>query len=342
MIIKDGKRIDGLGDSMPIGSIVELVGTDIPDGWEEVIEPADATIYVGSNEPMDGQDIWMQKGKNLFDINSTYTDGLIVQNNTVITPSSEGNAGYSLYSKKFVVDGPMTLSATIQGGNGYARFLLVPMDINNNIFTNLSIEGYTYNQYYNGYWKDLTDGYYSYTINLPEGVSYLQLGFVHIPASFTNIQLEYGTVATEYEPYVDDQLYIKTADEVYRNLAQAKSQILWQNRYPNSAVSTMDIKLSSYDFDFYEIIFKQYYQNPYYQSSGLIPKGCGANLMSMSIVSTASVGGYYHRVVRYDSSGTLTVYQCQAVQTYTNGTIAISEDNTTMCIPVMVIGYTLS
>lgn len=342
MIIKDGKRIDGLGDSMPIGSIVEIAGMEVPDGWEEVLEPEDATVYVGPTEPKDGQDAWVQKGKNLFDINSTHTDGLIVQNNTVITPSSDGNAGYSLYSKKFVVNGPMTLSATIQGGNGYARFLLVPMDINNNVFTSLAIEGYTYNQYYNGYWKDLTDGYYTYTINLPEGVSYLQLGFVHIPASFTNIQLEYGTTASEYEPYVDDQLYVKTSDEVYRNLAQAKSQIIWQNRYPNSTVSTMDIKLNNYDFDFYEIIFKQYYQNPYYQSSGLIPKGCGANLMSMSIVYTANVGGYYHRVVGYDSSGTLTIYPCQGAQTFSNGTISITDDNTTMCIPVMVIGYTLS
>ena len=36
MILKNGKRIDGLGDSMPIGSIVEYKGTDIPDGWELV------------------------------------------------------------------------------------------------------------------------------------------------------------------------------------------------------------------------------------------------------------------------------------------------------------------
>ena len=34
MILKNGKRIDGLGDNMPIGSIVEYNGTDIPDGWE--------------------------------------------------------------------------------------------------------------------------------------------------------------------------------------------------------------------------------------------------------------------------------------------------------------------
>lgn len=38
MILKNGKRLDGMGDSMPIGSIVEYNGTDIPDGWELIEE----------------------------------------------------------------------------------------------------------------------------------------------------------------------------------------------------------------------------------------------------------------------------------------------------------------
>ena len=36
MILKNGKRLDGMGDSLPIGSIIEYNGTDIPDGWELV------------------------------------------------------------------------------------------------------------------------------------------------------------------------------------------------------------------------------------------------------------------------------------------------------------------
>ncbi len=44
MIIKNGKRIDGLGDSMPIGSIIEYGGTNIPDGWEEVLEDSEKLV----------------------------------------------------------------------------------------------------------------------------------------------------------------------------------------------------------------------------------------------------------------------------------------------------------
>lgn len=45
MILKNGKRIDGMGDSMPIGSIVEYNGTDIPDGWEILPEAEEKNIY---------------------------------------------------------------------------------------------------------------------------------------------------------------------------------------------------------------------------------------------------------------------------------------------------------
>lgn len=36
MIVKNGKRLDGMGDSMPIGSIIEFDGTEVPDGWKRV------------------------------------------------------------------------------------------------------------------------------------------------------------------------------------------------------------------------------------------------------------------------------------------------------------------
>lgn len=51
----------GVGDSLPIGTIVEYDGNNIPDGFEEVVEPQDATVYVGPTEPTDGQDVWIQK-----------------------------------------------------------------------------------------------------------------------------------------------------------------------------------------------------------------------------------------------------------------------------------------
>ena len=44
MILKNGKRIDGMGDSMPIGSIIEYNGVEIPDGWE-ILPDEEGDIY---------------------------------------------------------------------------------------------------------------------------------------------------------------------------------------------------------------------------------------------------------------------------------------------------------
>lgn len=67
MILKNGKRLDGMGDSMPIGSVIEYNGTNIPDGWE--ILPGDANVYIGSDLPTEKQEVWIRKGKNLISNN---------------------------------------------------------------------------------------------------------------------------------------------------------------------------------------------------------------------------------------------------------------------------------
>lgn len=53
----------GIGDNVPAGTIVDYDGDIIPEGWEAAFD--DATVYVGSTQPTDGQDIWIQKSKNL-------------------------------------------------------------------------------------------------------------------------------------------------------------------------------------------------------------------------------------------------------------------------------------
>lgn len=74
MILKNGKRIDGLGDNLPIGSVVEYNGTDIPDGWE--ILPGDANVYVGAEEPTNGQEVWIKQGKNIIpNISTLWEEG---------------------------------------------------------------------------------------------------------------------------------------------------------------------------------------------------------------------------------------------------------------------------
>lgn len=143
--------------------------------------------------------------KNLFNIKGDYTQAVnypTITDNSITLPSSDGNGGYTKFSQLIPVDGPITLSATISNGGGFARFLLIPLDSSKNVITDLEIgSGYTYLPYYGGYWNDSPDGYYSLTLNFPENVKYFQLGFVHVSATFTNVQIEKGSTATPYAPY---------------------------------------------------------------------------------------------------------------------------------------------
>jgi hypothetical protein len=144
------------------------------------------------------------RSKNLFNLQGNYTRNInspTISGNSIILPSSDGNGGYTKFSQKIEVNCSLTFSCTISDGNGYARPLLMPLDSSGNVITDLTIEGYSYNQFYGGYWKECADGKYSLTLNFPSNVKFLQLGFIHVSAKFTDIQIEKGNTATSYTPY---------------------------------------------------------------------------------------------------------------------------------------------
>ena len=146
------------------------------------------------------------RSKNLFNLHGSYTCNInspTISGNSIILPSSDGNGGYTKFSQKIEVNGSLTFSCTISDGNGYARPLLIPLDSSGNVITDLTIEGYSYNQFYGGYWKECADGKYSLTLNLSSNVKFLQLGFIHVSAKFTDIQIEEGSTATNCSEYKD-------------------------------------------------------------------------------------------------------------------------------------------
>ncbi len=146
------------------------------------------------------------RSKNLFNLHGSYTCNInspTISGNSIILPSSDGNGGYTKFSQKIEVNGSLTFSCTISDGNGYARPLLIPLDSSGNVITDLTIEGYSYNQFYGGYWKECADGKYSLTLNFSSNVKFLQLGFIHVSAKFTDIQIEYGSTATNCSEYKD-------------------------------------------------------------------------------------------------------------------------------------------
>ena len=205
------------GDTLPVGTIVSFEGDEIPEGYEEVIGE-EARVVISSTEPTTGEEVWIQNTKNLFNINGDYASVVgspTISDNSIILPESDGNAGYTKFLKKIEISGPITISFDVSNSDGYARLLLIPLDINGNVITNLTIDGYTYLDVYKGYYKNHTNGNYELVLNFPENVKYFQLGFVHTFGTFANVQIEQGEIATEYEKYVNKKIYIKNDNGVY-------------------------------------------------------------------------------------------------------------------------------
>lgn len=196
MILKNGKRIDGLGDNMPIGSVIEYNGTDIPDGWE--VLPGDANVYIGSIKPTEGQEVWIQKGKNLFDKNKVVrgeaygVDGVRVENinwSRSYFIKVQPNTVYSYSSQ--LISGKNEIQTTLAYWNSDKVWV-----------------GETYT-------TNLIE-----TITTPEDCEYIMVQYRN--DTLENIQLELGDKITDYEPYIDKKIHTKNDNGVYEEFNASK------------------------------------------------------------------------------------------------------------------------
>lgn len=151
-------------------------------------------------------------GKNLFDCgkNSDYNFpiqqfNLTISNNTMSgVVLGTGNSGI-VNTKHYISSGTYTFSSIISGTDtpNY-RYLIRPYNSNHQIITNLTISGWTYNQWYKAYIPNSSAQVKTFTI--PDTVSYWQYGLAFLgttgeTVTYSNIQLEEGSTATAYEPY---------------------------------------------------------------------------------------------------------------------------------------------
>lgn len=196
-----------MGDSMPIGSVIEYNGTDIPDGWE--ILPGDANVYIGSTEPNNGQEVWMQISQNLFrnsmviqTSNVSFVNGVVTQTSADTKISLQwklqgyqnGNYVGELISS-ITSNQTGRLSMTFQksssfnqmrvGLNGTSLDSLIVIDI-----------------------SSLVDGRY-YTISF--NITNTTQGSV----SWRDIQIEAGQQLSDYTPYTFKKINIKNSDGTY-------------------------------------------------------------------------------------------------------------------------------
>lgn len=148
-------------------------------------------------------------GKNLFDINadvesSSQSSTVTVNGNQLTTPFNEyASFNYTFNFVKTSQQKQFTIKYNlIQGG---ARVGIKLYNANKELIDDNSIafSNLTYNMYYKGYYSNSNN----VTFTLPEEAKYIRVFFVSCNNDqqtaniYSDIQLEEGSTATEYEPY---------------------------------------------------------------------------------------------------------------------------------------------
>lgn len=201
---------NGVGDSLPIGTIVEYDGTNIPDGFEEVVEPENATIYVGPTEPKGSQDVWIQKGKNLLNLLkckiSSASSNYNIDNANKITVSSTGGWGNTqiddfevIVGKEYVISCNFTNSLNINTG-------IIIYNNNGDTLNHQSLVA--------------TNG--NLEIRFTPNTEKIKIKFAANNTSdnhnntvvYDNIQIEFNN-KTSYEPYVEKRIFVRNDNGVY-------------------------------------------------------------------------------------------------------------------------------
>lgn len=166
------------GDMNEIKSVVntnvELVDEiNKPENW----------VSVGTTAPTDGRRVWFEKGKNLFNIDSTY-------HGTINAQGGEGS-NESFRTTQFI---PTTPGTTYY-------------------FSSTQISGQTNKQiyiaYYNGSKTFVSRTSYKLlesAFTTPTNCYYMRAGVGS--AWQENIMLELGSQKTSYEPYIDEGIYV--------------------------------------------------------------------------------------------------------------------------------------
>lgn len=163
----------------------------------------DSSVVVSASEPKENRKkIWMQKGKNLFDKNNV----------NMLSAATSGDTG------KIVTNNNM-------------RLIYISCKPNT-IYTSQKIQGQNNNLSYTKELPQIGTEFYgrvlnqtgtTCTITTGADAKYLVLVILNTEAEssltlqqvLNSIQIEQGSAATSYEPYVDNKIYIKNNNDVY-------------------------------------------------------------------------------------------------------------------------------
>jgi hypothetical protein len=169
------------------------------------------TVKVSKTEPTTNDKVWIQKGKNLFNINK-------------LNICAIGNATYSIQNNEMVITSNGTyacIDVLVKLEKGRTYFLSANA-------INSSVERANISVFSSDYTKTYTEQYVFDTIGTlgisftPEEENIIIRLYSNAngesatnTVTYSNIQIEQGSTATEYEPYIEKAIYTKNNNGVY-------------------------------------------------------------------------------------------------------------------------------
>lgn len=176
-------------------------------------------VIVSSEEPTTGEEVWIQRGKNLIDVqNSSITfpyattyDILETGYRATLTVDNKKNRYFAVELDKSLLGKTITLSSIITPsstnggklgiffGTSYEPFL---SDVGLDLLATGSVTGTIPSNFPSG-----CNGLFLLVYSNQNGEA-LAGSYV----DYTNLQIEMGEVATSYEPYIPKKIHTKTKD----------------------------------------------------------------------------------------------------------------------------------
>lgn len=163
------------------------------------MKPSDDLI-VSSTEPtgLNRKKVWLQKGKNLFNKGKIFTNAWI---------NDSGNI--SSYENQNVVSELISCKPnTTYTVSGYPE----------NVF--VKVASYNKNRKYINVIIDIQSSKAKQTFTTGNNDCFIRIGYGDSATIIDSLQLEQGSIATEYEEYIEPKIYVRNDNNVYEEFIQ--------------------------------------------------------------------------------------------------------------------------
>ncbi len=190
-----------------LGAAANVVETAESDYYDDVPNAKAVRDYVKEHgvivsptEPTTGEEVWIKKGKNLFNKNAIIENYYLDYINGI--PTWDSNMAYM---ESYIDSSPNTKYT--MSANAGTIFVIYEYDENKNFI---------------GYKSQNTEAT-SYTMTTEETTKYVRLALGKSMKDV--IQFELGETATDYEPYVDKEIYVKNDNGVYEEYIKPQVKV---------------------------------------------------------------------------------------------------------------------